>query len=40
TSPDHGTAYDIAGRGTANATSMIAAIEYAAKAARGVASVR
>ena len=34
TSPDHGTAYDIAGRGTANATSMIAAIEYAAKAAR------
>jgi 4-hydroxythreonine-4-phosphate dehydrogenase len=40
TSPDHGTAYDIAGRGTANATSMIAAIEYAAKAVRGVASVR
>jgi 4-hydroxy-L-threonine phosphate dehydrogenase PdxA len=35
TSPDHGTAYDIAGRGTANATSMLAAIEYAAKAARG-----
>jgi 4-hydroxythreonine-4-phosphate dehydrogenase len=34
TSPDHGTAYDIAGRGTADATSMLAAIEYAAKAAR------
>ena len=37
TSPDHGTAYDIAGQGTANATSMVAAIEYAAKAARGAA---
>jgi 4-hydroxythreonine-4-phosphate dehydrogenase len=36
TSPDHGTAYDIAGRGSANATSMVAAIEYAAKAARRV----
>jgi 4-hydroxythreonine-4-phosphate dehydrogenase len=35
TSPDHGTAYDIAARGTANPASMIAAIEYAAKAARG-----
>ncbi len=35
TSPDHGTAYDIAGRGTANATSMLAAIQYAAKSARG-----
>jgi 4-hydroxythreonine-4-phosphate dehydrogenase len=35
TSPDHGTAYDIAGRGTANAASMIAAIEYAAKCTRG-----
>jgi 4-hydroxy-L-threonine phosphate dehydrogenase PdxA len=35
TSPDHGTAYDIAGQGVANATSMIAAIEYAAKCARG-----
>jgi 4-phospho-D-threonate 3-dehydrogenase / 4-phospho-D-erythronate 3-dehydrogenase len=34
TSPDHGTAYDIAGRGAASATSMIAAIEYAAQAAR------
>jgi 4-phospho-D-threonate 3-dehydrogenase / 4-phospho-D-erythronate 3-dehydrogenase len=37
TSPDHGTAYDIAGRGVANPASMIAAIEYAAKSARGVA---
>jgi 4-hydroxythreonine-4-phosphate dehydrogenase len=35
TSPDHGTAYDIAGRGTANAASMVAAIEYAARSARG-----
>jgi 4-phospho-D-threonate 3-dehydrogenase / 4-phospho-D-erythronate 3-dehydrogenase len=35
TSPDHGTAYAVAGRGIANATSMIAAIEYAAHAARG-----
>jgi 4-hydroxythreonine-4-phosphate dehydrogenase len=34
TSPDHGTAYDIAGRDVASATSMIAAIEYAAQAAR------
>jgi 4-hydroxythreonine-4-phosphate dehydrogenase len=32
TSPDHGTAYDIAGAGTADASSMIAAIEYAARA--------
>jgi 4-hydroxythreonine-4-phosphate dehydrogenase len=35
TSPDHGTAYDIAGRGVANATSMLAAIEYAANSSRG-----
>ena len=35
TSPDHGTAYDIAGTGTADASSMIAAIEYAVRAARG-----
>jgi 4-hydroxythreonine-4-phosphate dehydrogenase len=35
TSPDHGTAYDIAGRGSANATSMGAAIEYAANSGRG-----
>jgi 4-hydroxythreonine-4-phosphate dehydrogenase len=35
TSPDHGTAYDIAGSGTADASSMIAAIEYASRAVRG-----
>jgi 4-hydroxythreonine-4-phosphate dehydrogenase len=34
TSPDHGTAYDIAGRGVANAASMAAAIKYAAEAVR------
>jgi 4-hydroxythreonine-4-phosphate dehydrogenase len=32
TSPDHGTAYDIAGTGKADPSSMIAAIEYAARA--------
>ena len=37
TSPDHGTAYEIAGRGIANAMSMIAAIEYAAGAVTGAA---
>lgn len=30
TSPDHGTAYDIAGRGVANESSMVAALELAA----------
>ena len=34
TSPDHGTAYAIAGRGVANPASMIAAIGHAARAAR------
>ena len=34
TSPDHGTAYDIAGRGVASPASMAAAIKYAAEAAR------
>jgi len=33
TSPDHGTAFDIAGKGEANPSSMIAAIEYAWRAA-------
>ena len=33
TSPDHGTAFDIAGRGQADPSSMLAAIEYAARAA-------
>ena len=36
TSPDHGTAFDIAGRGAANGASMIAAIEYAWRAVSGV----
>lgn len=34
TSPDHGTAFDIAGQGVASATSMLAAIELAAELAR------
>ena len=34
TSPDHGTAFDIAGRGVANPSSMISAIEYAWRAVR------
>jgi 4-hydroxythreonine-4-phosphate dehydrogenase len=33
TSPDHGTAYDIAGKGKANASSMVAAIQLAKKLA-------
>ena len=35
TSPDHGTAFEIAGKGIANPSSMIAAIEYAWRAAMG-----
>jgi 4-hydroxythreonine-4-phosphate dehydrogenase len=35
TSPDHGTAYDIAGQGVANPSSMIAAIRLAKQLARG-----
>ncbi|HET6239148.1 MAG TPA: 4-hydroxythreonine-4-phosphate dehydrogenase PdxA [Acetobacteraceae bacterium] len=39
TSPDHGTAYDIAGRGIADPSSLIAALEFAAQlAARRVAA--
>ncbi len=34
TSPDHGTAFDIAGKGVANAGSMIRAIQVAAELAR------
>jgi 4-hydroxythreonine-4-phosphate dehydrogenase len=34
TSPDHGTAFDIAGRGLANPSSMISAIEYAWRAVK------
>ena len=36
TSPDHGTAYDIAGRGIANPSSMIAAIRLAKQLARAL----
>jgi len=35
TSPDHGTAFDIAGRGIASPSSMLAAIEYASRAVAG-----
>jgi 4-hydroxythreonine-4-phosphate dehydrogenase len=35
TSPDHGTAFDIAGRAVANPSSMLAAIEYAWRAVAG-----
>jgi 4-hydroxythreonine-4-phosphate dehydrogenase len=35
TSPDHGTAFDIAGKGVANPSSMIAAIDYASRAVAG-----
>jgi 4-hydroxythreonine-4-phosphate dehydrogenase len=34
TSPDHGTAFDIAGRGVADATSLIAALRMAWDMAR------
>jgi len=34
TSPDHGTAFDIVGKGVANPGSMIAAIQMAARMAR------
>ena len=37
TSVDHGTAFDIAGRGVADPSSLIAAIVLAARLARGVA---
>ena len=36
TSPDHGTAFDIAGTGRANAGSLIAALQLAARLARNV----
>jgi 4-hydroxythreonine-4-phosphate dehydrogenase len=38
TSPDHGTAYDIAGKGIANPSSMIAAIRLAKQLAKNKAS--
>jgi isocitrate/isopropylmalate dehydrogenase len=40
TSPDHGTAYDIAGCGAANGASMLAAMEYAWRAVGGRAVQR
>jgi 4-hydroxythreonine-4-phosphate dehydrogenase len=40
TSPDHGTAYDIAGSGAANAASMLAAMEYAWRAVDDAAPAR
>jgi 4-hydroxythreonine-4-phosphate dehydrogenase len=40
TSPDHGVAYDLAGRGKASAASMIAAIRLAARIARVRAQAR
>jgi 4-hydroxythreonine-4-phosphate dehydrogenase len=40
TSPDHGTAYDIAGQGIADPSSLIAAIALAEMLARGRAAVR
>ncbi|HVA79627.1 MAG TPA: 4-hydroxythreonine-4-phosphate dehydrogenase PdxA, partial [Candidatus Binataceae bacterium] len=40
TSPDHGTAYDIAGSGAASAESMVAAMEYAWRAIGGGAGAR
>ena len=35
TSPDHGTAFDIAGKGVADPSSLIAALRLAAELARG-----
>ncbi len=35
TSPDHGTAFDIAGKGIASESSMMAAVEYASRAVAG-----
>jgi 4-hydroxythreonine-4-phosphate dehydrogenase len=40
TSPDHGTAFDIAGEGKADPSSMLAAIEHAGRAARGFQAQR
>jgi 4-hydroxythreonine-4-phosphate dehydrogenase len=38
TSPDHGTAYDIAGQGKANPSSMVAAIRLAKQVAKARAN--
>ena len=40
TSPDHGTAFDLAGGGTANPASLIAALQTAARLAAGRAGAR
>ena len=40
TSPDHGTAFDIAGRGRADPCSMVAALQLAAQTARGARLVK
>ncbi len=40
TSPDHGTAFDLAGRGLASPASMIAAINFAARIAARIAATR
>jgi 4-hydroxythreonine-4-phosphate dehydrogenase len=40
TSPDHGTAYDIAGQGVADASSLIAALKMAETMARARATAR
>jgi 4-hydroxythreonine-4-phosphate dehydrogenase len=39
TSPDHGTAFDIAGTGAADPTSLVAALRLAARLARAAKSV-
>ncbi|MEL6208442.1 MAG: 4-hydroxythreonine-4-phosphate dehydrogenase PdxA, partial [Pseudomonadota bacterium] len=38
TSPDHGTAYDIAGKGLADPTSLVSAFDVAANLARNRAA--
>jgi 4-hydroxythreonine-4-phosphate dehydrogenase len=40
TSPDHGTAFDIAGRGIADPTSLVAALELARDMAQARAALR
>jgi 4-hydroxythreonine-4-phosphate dehydrogenase len=40
TSPDHGTAFDIAGKGLANPASLIASLRLAGKLARRAGSVQ
>jgi 4-hydroxythreonine-4-phosphate dehydrogenase len=40
TSPDHGTAFDIAGTGAADATSLVAALRLAARLAKADSQAR